>query len=1781
NFKDVTFVVVPDTMVIDPRENVVVTITKHSETVIYDGEEHTVTGYDFESTDPLYIEDYMKFNGVEADSTATGTAIGSYGMTFDETYFENINENFKDLTFVVNSDDSLVINALEGIIVTITEHADTFIYDGESHTVKGYEVAINSDLYKVSDFTFNGDSTISGTTVGKYSMPVEPNDFVNNNVNFKDVTFVVVPDTMVITPRENVIVTITKHADNVIYDGEEHTVTGYDFESTDPLYIESYMKFKGEEADSIAKGTEIGSYGMTFDETYFENINENFKDVTFIVNSNDSLVINALEGIIVTITEHADTFIYDGESHTVKGYDVAINSDLYKVSDFMFNGDSTISGTTVGKYSMPVEPSDFVNNNVNFKDVTFVVVPDTMVITPRENVVVTITKHSETVIYDGEEHIISGYDFESTDPLYIESYMKFTGEESDSIAIGTEIGSYGMSFDDTYFENINENFKDVTFVVNSNDSLVIEALKGIIVTITPVSDTVSYNDKVQTISGYSVTTNHPLYTEEYITFTGDATASGKLVGEYPMMLSADDFTNNNPNFEDVTFVVGEGGLVIEPIRTVIVRIKENAATYTYDGQEHSVYGFSITSNERLYSYVNDCEFTGKDEVSATEVGKYSMNLKESDFINKNPNFENVQFIIEHDSLVILPPSAVVVKITEHGGKFIFNDTTYVVTGYDVAIDNEVYTEADFIFKGDSVVAGTEVGKYTMELKPEDFVNINPNFTDVTFVIVDNQLIIDPIKEIIVYIKENADTFTYDGKEHKVYGFTMTSNSKNYIYGVDCKFIGNDNLYGTDAGKYCMNLQESDFVNLNSNIENVRYVIEHDTMVILPMSGVEVTIIEHGGKFEYDGTEHTVSGYDARFNTELYGIADFKFTGDSIITATEVGEYSMDLKESDFENINPNFTDVTFIIKHDQKMEIEKIDGVQVIVKKRGAVLSYNGEVQRVTGYDIVRINDQLYTENDFRYIGSPLDTIASRQNIGKVTMSLTADDFENINESFSEVHFVVMEDSLTIIPNDHEVVTIHEGAKLVPFDGQEHEVTGFTFTSESGYYTRESFQFVGRDTVRGTAVGAYSMNLKPSDFINIDTNYVNPKFVIVHDSLAIVPLQAIVVTIYEHADTLTFNGKKQTVTGYDIESSISYYDAKDFVFTGDSTVSGTHVGEYTMKLKESDFHNINTNFTDVTFKVVPAVTKIVPMDVLHVTIRGNRDTVTYDGAMHVVKGYTSEAEEGFEFYKEFKFNGTAEATGYKLGEYPMNLKAEDFVNTSKDYTKVIFKVEDGLLKINKVAIPIVITANSFSKVYDGTRLTNDGYSYTIEALQKGDRIKATIQGTITHVGETVNKVVGFRILRGTEDVTDNYTIGRAVDGKLVVTPRPITLTSASDDKVYDGTALTNDSIEVGGMGWAHGEGAIYQVTGSQTEVGASSNVFDYALTLNTRPSDYEIDTAYGVLTVYTSDERVIITAASETFVYDGKEHSNSGYTVSGYPIAKGDTLYAEVEGSLTHVGEVENKVVSYRVMRNGQDVTKFYNFGKTVSGTLVVKPRRVVIESMSAFKEYDGVELTNDSVVISGDGWVEGEEAVVTVDGTQLFPGESYNTFEVEMSDKADISDYDTIHKVGILTVGVNTHPISIVAASDSKVYDGRPLENSNFTYTDSILAEGDILYVEIEGSITEVGVDTNRIVSYRVMRDDVDVTEYYTFGNIENGVLKVHLRIEPDKRMYITGVHHSIEIFNMNKTVRVYDVLGRMVKINGSFEAYAGEYLNIDVMNQGVYEVVTDDEEAYKVIVR
>ena len=80
-----------------------------------------------------------------------------------------------------------------------------------------------------------------------------------------------------------------------------------------------------------------------------------------------------------------------------------------------------------------------------------------------------------------------------------------------------------------------------------------------------------------------------------------------------------------------------------------------------------------------------------------------------------------------------------------------------------------------------------------------------------------------------------------------------------------------------------------------------------------------------------------------------------------------------------------------------------------------------------------------------------------------------------------------------------------------------------------------------------------------------------------------------------------------------------------------------------------------------------------------------------------------------------------------------------------------------------------------------------------------------------------------------------------------ITKRDVTLTSASAEKEYNGEPLTNNTVTA--EGFVNGEGATYNVTGTQTEVGSSENKFTYTLNSDTKPGNYNIATKYGTLTV--------------------------------------------------------------------------------------------------------------------------------------------------------------------------------------------------------------------------------------------------------------------------------------------------------------------------------------------
>ena len=235
-----------------------------------------------------------------------------------------------------------------------------------------------------------------------------------------------------------------------------------------------------------------------------------------------------------------------------------------------------------------------------------------------------------------------------------------------------------------------------------------------------------------------------------------------------------------------------------------------------------------------------------------------------------------------------------------------------MTGYDVTrISNDLYKETDFTFSGRAEVTGTDAGSYDMELKPADFTNISDNFTNVEFVIVDGQLVINPI-EAEVKITGHHDAVTYDGSEHTVTGYDVAIGSELYSE-ADFTFSGTAEAKRTEVGTTDMGLAADQFTNTNGNFSRVTFTVTDGYLTIVPVDEVLVTIIGHNDTVGYDGTEHTVTGYDVEISNPGYREADFTFSGTAEAKRTDAGTTAMGLAADQFANTNTVFGQVTFLV----------------------------------------------------------------------------------------------------------------------------------------------------------------------------------------------------------------------------------------------------------------------------------------------------------------------------------------------------------------------------------------------------------------------------------------------------------------------------------------------------------------------------------------------------------------------------------------------------------------------------------------------------------------------------------------------------------------------------------------------------------------------------------------------------------------------------------------------------------------------------------------------------
>ena len=531
-------------------------------------------------------------------------------------------------------------------------------------------------------------------------------------------------------------------------------------------------------------------------------------------------------------------------------------------------------------------------------------------------------------------------------------------------------------------------------------------------------------------------------------------------------------------------------------------------------------------------------------------------------------------------------------------------------------------------------------------------------------------------------------------------------------------------------------------------------------------------------------------------------------------------------------------------------------------------------------------------------------------------------------------------------------------------------------------------------------------------------------------------------------------------------------DGATYNVTGSQTETGSSKNTFTYTLNEKTLEkNYVIETKEGTLEVTPVTDKVV------VEIKGKTKTETYNGNTHEVEGYdVTNISNALYLEEAIHFEGAAKASRKDVGTTYMGLNASQFSNTSANFTNVTFRVTDGWLKVDpKSIVPSETNGMEVTGPAD-TMYNGDEQKLTPVVKDQGKVLTENVDYELSYTGDTTNV--------GTVKITvlgkGNYDGSTEVSYKI--TKRNVTLTSATDSKVYDKNPLTNYNVAVGGDGFVKEEGATYNVTGSQTEKGTSKNTFTYTLKKGTLASNYSIEVVYGDLTVTAEDGEVVvvITGRTGTFPYDGTEKSVKGYDVS---ITEGST-YAETD--FTFNGNAEVKATEANTYPMGLKASDFTNNNTNYSsvmfvvndGSLVINPKSIIPDGPNTPDEKKtGIEVTNpeDSIY---DGLPHVNPLTVTDTKTKTDLEENKDYTLTYSSDVINVGTVDvTVNGIGNYagefkkSYKITPREYTVTTDSAKKVYDGTALTAGGKIEG---IVDGEVVVVHTTGSQTEVGSTPN-----------------------------------------------------------------------------------------------------------
>ena len=901
---------------------------------------------------------------------------------------------------------------------------------------------------------------------------------------------------------------------------------------------------------------------------------------------------------------------------------------------------------------------------------------------------------------------------------------------------------------------------------------------------------------------------------------------------------------------------------------------------------------------------------------------------------------------------------------------------------------------------------------------------------------------------------------------------------------------------------------------------------------------EITLTPNDVEKVYDGTPLSASGYEI---TEGELVDGHKLTASCEATGTNVGVYDIsftDIKITD--QYNNSVKDNYLVTQETGKLTITPRP---IEVKTEGASQVYNGNSLTNTNFEIK--SGSLAEGHSIVTTGSQTDA-GSSPNTFKIVVDQTGAEVQSGNYNISESlgTLAVTKRQITVTLNNTTTSKVYDGTRFAFDYSVSNLVSGHDITLPTVIDVTD-----GEKTLTVDDISFTPSDVKQNYEIKLSGNLkyeITPR-----------PLRITLSCVDGESDVWNENLRTKTYDG----KAFEIYSNPDTSFPNNHTIElptivnvsdSKELSADDITIKNGSGKKVNSNF-NIT---LAGVTKY-QITSLSIGVETEGASQIYDG--NSLTNTTFEIKSG-----SLAEGHSIVITGSQtdVGTSQNTFKIVDQTGAEVQSGNYNISKSLGTLTVTKRTITVTLNNTTTSKVYDGTPLA---FECSVTNLVPGHRIRLREVIDITD-GEqtlTVNDIEDIISVTTNNSVKQNYEITFSETFKYEITKRPITVTSGSKGKVYDGTPLTYHEYTVGGSGLVNGHNIDVTFTGTITDKGTAVNTFSVNRINDASQNDvtqnYDVkDIICGTLTV--NERNITLTTGSAEKPYNGTpltkeslevaEGSENKLVADHIIIINDSPISNWITGSQTDVGSTDNTYTSglkdkVKIFdENGNDVTKNYTIVGIETGTLTVTepeeeidPIIIQIYLYPSTKYYDGTALElydysegsyhivnpgvlgehmfslfenyDDSIFSSVDAYTEKELFTVkSLNEDELW--KEYFSFKIDgvetQNYRLQIVDLEGNPDSDMVVWGIFKKGIELTSASVTDHYkEGQILSNSTVELTKGSLLKGHTLTAKATGELSSVGEVKNTIDRSSVKILDSlgnDVTSNYDITYVE-GTLK------------------------------------------------------------------------------